>query len=66
LCSSQRYRRLLHGDLHHGNVLHDSERGWVAIDPKGVLGEPEYEIGVALRNPIEIRGSLLLASCNRC
>ena len=53
LCSSQRYRRLLHGDLHHGNVLHDSERGWVAIDPKGVLGEPEYEIGAALRNPIE-------------
>jgi streptomycin 6-kinase len=53
LCASQRRRRLLHGDLHHGNVLRDSNRGWVAIDPKGVLGEPEYEIGAALRNPIE-------------
>ena len=53
LCASQPRRRLLHGDLHHGNVLRDSQRGWVAIDPKGVLGEPEYEIGAALRNPIE-------------
>jgi len=53
LCASQQRRRLLHGDLHHGNVLLDSERGWLAIDPKGVLGELEYEIGAALRNPIE-------------
>jgi streptomycin 6-kinase len=53
LCASQRRRRLLHGDLHHGNVLLDSERGWLAIDPKGVVGELEYEIGAALRNPIE-------------
>ena len=53
LCASQRRCRLLHGDLHHGNVLFDSQRGWLAIDPKGVLGEAEYEIGAALRNPIE-------------
>lgn len=53
LCASQRRRRLLHGDLHHGNVLLGSERGWLAIDPKGVVGELEYEIGAALRNPIE-------------
>ena len=25
----------------------------VAIDPKGVVGEPEYEVGAALRNPYE-------------
>lgn len=53
LYASQRRGRLLHGDLHHGNVLRDSERGWLAIDPKGVVGELEYEIGAALRNPIE-------------
>ncbi len=53
LCGSQRGRRLLHGDLHHGNVLRDSDRGWLAIDPKGVVGELEYEVGAALRNPIE-------------
>src|SRR5262245_2211723 len=51
LCRSQSRVRLLHGDLHHDNVLHDSGRGWVAIDPKGVVGELEYETGAALRNP---------------
>ena len=51
LCASQRGVRLLHGDLQHYNVLFDRRRGWVSIDPKGVLGEPEYEIGAALRNP---------------
>lgn len=53
LCGSQTRPRLLHGDLHHYNVLFDSNRGWLAIDPKGVVGELEYEIGAALRNPYE-------------
>ena len=53
LCRSQRSVRLLHGDLHHDNVVFDRERGWLAIDPKGVVGELEYEIGAALRNPVE-------------
>jgi streptomycin 6-kinase len=44
---------LLHGDLHHYNVLRDSQRGWLAIDPKGVIGEIEYELGAGLRNPCE-------------
>jgi streptomycin 6-kinase len=51
LCASQGARRLLHGDLHHDNVLFDESRGWTAIDPKGVLGEVAYETGAALRNP---------------
>jgi streptomycin 6-kinase len=51
LCRSQGERRLLHGDLHHDNVVFDAERGWLAIDPKGVVGEPAYETGAALRNP---------------
>jgi streptomycin 6-kinase len=51
LCESQRTRRLLHGDLHHDNILFDTERGWIAIDPKGVVGELEYDLGAALRNP---------------
>jgi streptomycin 6-kinase len=53
LCESQRNPRLLHGDLQHYNVLFDRHRGWLAIDPKGVVGEIEYEIGAALRNPCE-------------
>jgi streptomycin 6-kinase len=54
LCSTQGARRLLHGDLQHYNVLADDKRGWVAIDPKGVVGEIEFELGAALRNPHEI------------
>ncbi len=53
LCNSQSRPRLLHGDLHHYNVLFDAERGWLAIDPKGIVGELEYEVGAALRNPYE-------------
>ncbi len=53
LCASQSAPRLLHGDLHHDNVLLDSDRGWLAIDAKGVIGEREYEVGAALRNPCQ-------------
>jgi len=53
LCVTQKTTRLLHGDLQHYNVLRDERRGWLAIDPKGVVGELEYEIGAILRNPIE-------------
>jgi streptomycin 6-kinase len=53
LAASERETTLLHGDLHHYNVLSDRRRGWLAIDPKGLVGEIEYEVGAALRNPIE-------------
>ena len=53
LAQSQGTLMLLHGDLHHYNVLLDEQRGWVAIDPKGLVGELEYEVGAILRNPIE-------------
>jgi streptomycin 6-kinase len=42
---------LLHGDLHHFNILSAQRTPWVAIDPKGVAGEPAYEPGALLRNP---------------
>jgi streptomycin 6-kinase len=42
---------LLHGDFHHFNVL-KSERGWLAIDPKGVIGPRGYEVGPLLINPV--------------
>jgi streptomycin 6-kinase len=45
-------RAFLHGDLHHYNVLRDEKRGWLVIDPKGVVGDPAFEIATALRNPI--------------
>ena len=40
----------LHGDLHHENIL-SSDRGWLAIDPKGLIGDPAYELANVFRNP---------------
>lgn len=42
---------LVHGDLHHFNILSAARRSWVAIDPKGLVAEPAYETGALLRNP---------------
>ena len=41
---------LMHGDFHHFNIL-SSERGWLIIDPKGVIGPAGYEVGPFLINP---------------
>jgi streptomycin 6-kinase len=30
---------ILHGDIHRGNVLDFGPRGWLASDPKGLVGE---------------------------
>ncbi|CAM3638694.1 aminoglycoside phosphotransferase family protein [Cohnella lubricantis] len=35
--------QLLHGDLHHENILSAEREPWLAIDPKGVIGEPAFE-----------------------
>jgi streptomycin 6-kinase len=51
LCASQADPVVLHGDLHHGNLLRAQREPWLAIDPKGVIGEPAYEPGALLRNP---------------
>jgi streptomycin 6-kinase len=42
---------LLHGDLHHDNVLRAHREPWLAIDPHGVAGDPGYEVGAMLYNP---------------
>ncbi len=51
LCASMTDLVLLHGDLHHENILAAQRRPWLAIDPKGVVGEAAYETGSWLRNP---------------
>lgn len=43
---------LLHGDLHHENILSAERAPWLAIDPKGLVGEAEYEVGALIRNPL--------------
>ncbi len=40
----------LHGDVHHDNIAHGS-RGWVAIDPKGLIGDPAYDYANSFLNP---------------
>lgn len=51
LLSSSEPSVLLHGDLHHFNILSAQRRPWVAIDPKGLAGERAYDVGALLRNP---------------
>jgi streptomycin 6-kinase len=45
---------LLHGDLHHWNILAADRQPWLAIDPKGIVGEPAYEVGALLRNKLDV------------
>ena len=54
---------VLHGDLHHYNILSAERTPWLAIDPKGMRGDPGYEVGPFLLNPdqggVEIGASRL-------
>jgi streptomycin 6-kinase len=50
LLRDQQEIRVLHGDIHHYNIKH-SPRGWLAFDPKGVVGERTYDCANALCNP---------------
>ncbi len=52
LLESPEERFLLHGDLHHYNILSREDGTWAVIDPKGVTGELAFEVGPYLGNPI--------------
>lgn len=51
LLADQRQVGVLHGDLHHGNVLDFGERGWLAIDPKRLVGERIFDFANIFTNP---------------
>ena len=52
LLASTSQQWLIHGDLHHMNILSsDAHDGWLAIDPKGVIGDRGYEVAPFLLNP---------------
>ncbi|EML5899267.1 APH(6) family putative aminoglycoside O-phosphotransferase, partial [Citrobacter freundii] len=51
LLSSPHDEVVLHGDLHHGNILDFGTRGWLAIDPKGLLGERGFDYANIFTNP---------------
>lgn len=52
LLDTTRREAPLHGDLHHENLL-SGERGWLAIDPKGVLGDPAFDAANWFYNPLD-------------
>ncbi|MDR3155476.1 MAG: hypothetical protein LBT90_00005, partial [Holosporaceae bacterium] len=43
---------VMHGDLHHDNILRDNDE-WKIIDPAGVVGDHVYEIASFMINPID-------------
>lgn len=47
---------LLHGDFHHYNVLASREGAWTAIDPKGLIGEIEYDLIQFMLNKLPDQG----------
>lgn len=47
---------LLHGDLHHENILQDGEDGWSVIDPKGIIGDVYFETLQYLLNYVDRDG----------
>jgi streptomycin 6-kinase len=51
LLSTPREVDVLHGDVHHGNILDFGNRGWLAIDPKGLVGERGFEYANIFCNP---------------
>ncbi len=51
LLADQRDIRVLHGDIHHYNIR-QSSRGWLAFDPKGLVGERTYDCANTLCNPV--------------
>lgn len=51
LLAEQQPPMLLHGDFHHHNILRANRAPWLIIDPKGLVGDPCYELGAFLYNP---------------
>ncbi len=44
ICKKYSRHLLLHGDLHHENILQNENGGYTVIDPKGVTGDPVFDL----------------------
>jgi streptomycin 6-kinase len=53
LLQTQSDRVLLHGDFHHDNILSSRDGAWRVIDPEGIIGDPVYDLGIFIRNPLK-------------
>ncbi|HEX5478376.1 MAG TPA: aminoglycoside phosphotransferase family protein [Dehalococcoidia bacterium] len=54
LASSPAQAALLHGDLHHYNILSAGRAPWLAIDPHGLIGDPVFDVGAFFGNPLDL------------
>lgn len=52
LCASSTKNIILHGDLHHDNIL-QNDASWDVIDPLGYIGDPCAEVGSMIFNPLD-------------
>lgn len=51
LLASTEVPMVLHGDMHHFNVLRAQREEWLAIDPKGLAGDRCFDVCQFFRNP---------------
>jgi streptomycin 6-kinase len=51
LLTSTEMPSVLHGDMHHFNVLRAERAAWLAIDPKGLAGDRCFDVCQFFRNP---------------
>lgn len=51
LLASEHDQVVLHGDIHHDNILDFGPRGWLVIDPKRIFGERLFDYANLLCNP---------------
>lgn len=58
LLYQNRAASILHGDIHHENIIYKDGRGWLSIDPKGLIGERTYDLANSLINPFSL-GSIV-------
>lgn len=54
LLSSTETPTVLHGDLHHFNILRSQRAPWLAIDPKGLVGDRCFDVCQFFRNPHDV------------
>ena len=52
LCVDRSHDIVLHGDLHHDNIL-QNDSSWSVIDPHGYTGDPCAEVGPMIFNPLD-------------
>lgn len=52
LIADQRDVKPLHGDLHHENIML-SPRGWIVIDPAGLIGDAALDVANMFSNPLD-------------